>query len=303
MLVRANPLKCDFGINLNDLATIRSEVFLIRESMGEKPTEESDEMSINCWFVFQIKAPSKTAQTELLNDCPTEIHSSKLDRVIILHQEHRYEEFKMLDSDEQSEVVERCLGDPIIAHLADPRGVCVIPEVGQDFTGKKYDQLVSEKGNHWVKCVADPQNALDRELPKGREDAPGPNSRLLASLIPRGSVIERSEVHQGSRETRRKARELGTDYFGDLFSATFKVAHFEAVDAKLAFVLYKKKLPLEEAFSEMKSSLKQEGWVTISEKKNEFLGTFHLVAEKPESNRILIYFDEDNAARIIGLFR
>lgn len=110
-------------------------------------------MSINCWFVFKLKEATAKKKKSLLEHCPAEIHSSSEDRVITFYDEHRHEAFCRLDPNEQSEIIQSRLGDAIIQTLEDPRGVYVAPEVGQDFEGQTYLEIVEPDGL-WVACTS-----------------------------------------------------------------------------------------------------------------------------------------------------
>jgi hypothetical protein len=110
-------------------------------------------MSINCWLVFTLRVRARRARAfveQQLSDA-----SYERGRAVVLYEGYRYQAFEELDEDARAFALEQFLGDAVVAQLADERGVCVLPEVGQSFTGRSYAAIVSESGL-WVRCEADP---------------------------------------------------------------------------------------------------------------------------------------------------
>jgi len=132
-------------------------------------------MSINCWLVFTLRVPARRAkafvQQQLLDAC------YERGRAVVLFEGHRYQAFEELDEDARSFALEQFLGDEVVAQLADERGVCVLPEVGQSFTGRSYAAIVEGEDGLWVRCEADPSKVA------ALVQAPEPSQAALEAVL------------------------------------------------------------------------------------------------------------------------
>ncbi|MBK8010300.1 MAG: hypothetical protein IPK13_03070 [Deltaproteobacteria bacterium] len=74
----------------------------------------------------------------------------------------RFADFSALSSEAQAIEIEEFLGDALIAHIADPRGVLVEAEVGQSYDDdSRYRDIAKDDDALWVKVTADQPRAND----------------------------------------------------------------------------------------------------------------------------------------------
>jgi hypothetical protein len=106
-------------------------------------------MSINCWVVLQLDLSRRRA-VDLLTQHTEDWRLGK-DYYFFLLQE-RYSAFEDLSPEDQEAKLELCLGDRVLCHLKDSRGVCVLPEVGQSLAGGRYSEMT--RVGLWVACRA-----------------------------------------------------------------------------------------------------------------------------------------------------
>ncbi|MCB9655571.1 MAG: hypothetical protein H6729_15725 [Deltaproteobacteria bacterium] len=116
-------------------------------------------MSINCWLIFKLNISKKKALALLERTIGAEYF--RRDFVAVLF-ETRFDHFSALSSKTQAIEIEAFLGDALVAHIDDPRGVLVEAEAGQSYDDdRRYRDIAEDDDGLWVRVTADPKSASD----------------------------------------------------------------------------------------------------------------------------------------------
>lgn len=139
-------------------------------------------MNSHWWFIFQLKTLTPDEAEVLLASMGIEPDESAPDCYIANYQDNGYKSFKELSAAEKLEEIELFLGNEILTHIKDPRGLLVHPDKGQSFDGRIYQKLCAE--GFFVKLVPEAET-VEAPVEENEDDSIDENTGIAISGIMR----------------------------------------------------------------------------------------------------------------------